>query len=200
MKKLFTLSFILISFYGYSQPMVVARNPAWVAQDKVREANELKDRIALYAQTSQIVTNAREHLKWVKDATNKLKQINRRIANYRYLEESITAVSEAYNRVQNTLATLNSSSCFTIAEYRTINQSLMNMLGQTTFAISALTIVITDNFSEMNDAERLASLSNALNQLRDDIGVVDNFLNEVEILNNQRQQIKTINALNKIFK
>ncbi len=202
MKRFITFLLILFCFQSYGQvgAVVVVKNPAWVAADNAREANEIKDRVALYAQTTQLVVNAKEQLQWVRDATNKLKQINRKIANFRYLEESISAVSSSYSRVQKTLGTLNEHNCFSPTEYRSINQSLISMVGQTSIVIQSLTVVLTDNFSEMNDGDRLMNLNNSLKQLREDLYVVDAFLNELEILDNQRLQIRTMKYLETVFK
>ena len=76
----------------------------------------------------------------------------------------------------------------------------MGLLSQTSYAISTLTVVLTDNLSEMTDGERLLNMNQALKELRENLGVINSAIIEVEILDNQRLQLKTLNYINSIFK
>ena len=76
----------------------------------------------------------------------------------------------------------------------------MGLLSQTSYAISTLTVVLTDNLSEMTDGERLLNMNQALKELRENLGVINSAIIEVETLDNQRLQLKTLNYINSIFK
>jgi uncharacterized protein YfkK (UPF0435 family) len=76
----------------------------------------------------------------------------------------------------------------------------MGLLSQTSYAISTLTVVLTDNLSEMSDGDRLLNMNQALKELRENLGVVNSAVIEVETLDNQRMQLRTLNYINTIFK
>jgi uncharacterized protein YfkK (UPF0435 family) len=77
---------------------------------------------------------------------------------------------------------------------------MMALLSQTSYAISTLTVVLTDNLSEMSDGDRLLNMNQALKELRENLGVINSATIEVETLDNQRMQLKTLNYINSIFK
>jgi uncharacterized protein YfkK (UPF0435 family) len=81
-----------------------------------------------------------------------------------------------------------------------ITESMMGLLSQTSYAISTLTVVLTDNLSEMSDGDRLLNMNQALKELRENIGVINSAVIEVETLDNQRMQLRTLNYINTIFK
>jgi uncharacterized protein YfkK (UPF0435 family) len=60
--------------------------------------------------------------------------------------------------------------------------------------------VLTDNFSEMSDGERLLNMNSAIKELRENLGVINSAIIEVETLDNQRMQLRTLNYINTIFK
>jgi uncharacterized protein YfkK (UPF0435 family) len=60
--------------------------------------------------------------------------------------------------------------------------------------------VLTDNLSEMSDGDRLLNMNQALKELRENLGVINSATIEVETLDNQRMQLKTLNYINSIFK
>ena len=199
MRKLFTIFLFLISYEAFSQTVVV-KNPAWEIEDATREKAEMTDRLREYAKLSEQVATERENLQVIKDATEKLKKINRKVANYHNLELAITQVSDSYTRVLGSLKTINDHNCFKPSEYHTINESMMGLLSQTSYAISTLTVVLTDNLSEMSDGDRLLNMNQALKELRENLGVINSATIEVEIFDNQRMQLRTLNYINSIFK
>ena len=77
---------------------------------------------------------------------------------------------------------------------------MMGLLSQTSYAISTLTVVLTDNLSEMSDGDRLLNMNQALKELRENLGVINSAIIEVETLDNQRMQLRTLNYINSIFK
>jgi len=199
MRKLFTIFLFLISYEAFSQTVVV-KNPAWEIEDATREKAEMTDRLREYTKLSEQVATERENLQVIKDATQKLKKINRKVANYHNLELAIAQVSDSYTRVLGSLKTINDHNCFKPSEYHTINESMMGLLNQTSYAISTLTIVLTDNLSEMSDGDRLLNMNQALKELRENLGVINSAIIEVETLDNQRMQLRTLNYINSIFK
>jgi uncharacterized protein YfkK (UPF0435 family) len=199
MKKLFTIFIFIISYEAFSQTVVV-KNPAWEIEDATREKAEMTDRLREYTKLSEQVATERENLQVIKDATEKLKKINRKVANYHNLELAIAQVSDSYTRVLGSLKTINDHNCFKPSEYHTINESMMGLLSQTSYAISTLTVVLTDNLSEMSDGDRLLNMNQALKELRDNLGVINSAVIEVETLDNQRMQLRTLNYINTIFK
>lgn len=182
------------------QPTVVVKNPAWKMEDEAKFKLEMADRLREYGKLAEQVESTREHLKMVKDATKKLMEINRKIANYRYLEMALSNLNDALQKVKSTMRTLNESNCFSPSEYRMINESVLNLVNHTSFTIQAITVVVTDNFASMTDGERLSNLQESVKQLRDDLGVINNFLWELETLNNQRMQVKTLKYFNNTLK
>ena len=199
MRKLFTIFLFLISYEAFSQTVVV-KNPAWEIEDATREKAEMTDRLREYTKLSEQVATEREHLQVIKDATEKLKKINRKVANYHNLELAIAQVSDSYTRVLGSLKTINDHNCFKPSEYHTINESIMGLLSQTSYAISTLTVVLTDNLSEMSDGDRLLNMNQALKELHENLGVINSAVIEVETLDNQRMQLRTLNYINSIFK
>ena len=199
MRKLFTIFLFLISYEAFSQTVVV-KNPAWEIEDATREKVEVTDRLREYTKLTEQVATEREHLQVIKDATEKLKKINRKVANYHNLELAIAQVSDSYTRVLGSLKTINDHNCFKPSEYHTINESMMGLLSQTSYAISTLTVVLTDNLSEMSDGDRLLNMNQALKELRENLGVINSAVIEVETLDNQRMQLRTLNYINSIFK
>jgi uncharacterized protein YfkK (UPF0435 family) len=199
MRKLFTIFLFLISYEAFSQTVVV-KNPAWEIEDATREKAEMTDRLREYTKLSEQVATERENLQVIKDATEKLKKINRKVANYHNLELAMAQVSDSYTRVLGSLKTINDHNCFKPSEYHTINESMMGLLSQTSYAISTLTVVLTDNLSEMSDGDRLLNMNQALKELRENLGVINSAVIEVETLDNQRMQLRTLNYINTIFK
>jgi uncharacterized protein YfkK (UPF0435 family) len=198
MRKLFTIFLFLISYEAFSQTVVV-KNPAWEIEDATRDKVEVTDRLREYTKLTEQVATEREHLQVIKDATEKLKKINRKVANYHNLELAIAQVSDSYTRVLGSLKTINDHNCFKPSEYHTINESMMGLLSQTSYAISTLTVVLSDNLSEMSDGDRLLNMNQALKELRENLGVINSAIIEVETLDNQRMQLRTLNYINSIF-
>ena len=202
MRTLFTFFLLILCFELSSQsPMtVVVRNPAWSIADEAKEALEKADRLRQLEKLTEQVNTQKESLQAIRDATEKLKKINRKVANYHNLELAVVQVSDSYARVLSSLNTINEHNCFKPAEYHRISESMMGLLSQTSYAISTLTVVLTDNFSEMSDGERLLNMNSAIKELRENLGVINSAIIEVETLDNQRMQLRTLNYINTIFK
>jgi uncharacterized protein YfkK (UPF0435 family) len=201
MRNVLTVLLLLSSFQVFGQgATVVVKNPAWKIEDETQEKIEMSDRLREYTKLSEQVATEKENLQVIKDATEKLKKINRKVANYHNLELAIAQVSDSYTRVLGSLKTINDHNCFKPSEYHTINESMMALLSQTSYAISTLTVVLTDNLSEMSDGDRLLNMNQALKELRENLGVINSATIEVETLDNQRMQLKTLNYINSIFK
>jgi uncharacterized protein YfkK (UPF0435 family) len=201
MRNVLTVLLLLSSFQVFGQgATVVVKNPAWKIEDETQEKIEMSDRLREYTKLSEQVATEKENLQVIKDATEKLKKINRKVANYHNLELAIAQVSDSYTRVLGSLKTINDHNCFKPSEYHTINESMMGLLSQTSYAISTLTVVLTDNLSEMSDGDRLLNMNQALKELRENLGVINSATIEVEILDNQRMQLRTLNYINSIFK
>jgi uncharacterized phage infection (PIP) family protein YhgE len=179
---------------------IVVRNPAWLTSDEAKEALEKADRLRQLEKLTEQVNTQKESLQTIKDATDKLRKINRKVANYHNLELAIAQVSDSYARVLSSLKSINDHNCFKPSEYHMINESMMGLLSQTSYSISTLTVVLTDNLSEMTDGERLLNMNQALNELKDNLGVINSAIIEVEILDNQRMQLRTLSYMKSIFK
>jgi uncharacterized protein YfkK (UPF0435 family) len=199
MRKLFIFFLLSLSCEIFGQTVVV-RSPAWKIEDEAKESLEKADRLRQLTTLTEQVNTQKENLKVIKDATEKLKKINRKVANYHNLELSIAQVSDSYTRVLGSLKTINDHNCFKPSEYHTINESIMGLLSQTSYAISTLTVVLTDNLSEMSDGDRLLNMNQALKELHENLGVINCAIIEVETLDNQRMQLRTLNYINSIFK
>jgi len=179
---------------------VVVKNPSWQAEDAAKESLEKADRIRQITTLTEQVNTQKESLQAIRDATEKLRKINRKVANYHNLELAIVQVSDSYTRVLNSLKTISDHNCFKPSEYHNISESMMGLLSQTSYSITTLTVVLTDNFSEMSDGERLLNMNQAIKELRENLGVINSAIIEVEILDNQRMQLRTLNYINSIFK
>jgi len=200
MKNLITVLLFLASLNVFGQFTVVSRSPTWTADDEKKETLEKADRLSQLEKLTEQVNTQKESLTAIKDATKKLKEINRKVANYHNLELAIEQVSESSARVLSSLSTINDHNCFKPSEYRKISEYMMGLLNQTSYAINTLTVVLTDNLSQMTDGERLLNMNQALTQLGDNLGVINSAITEVETLDNQRLQIRTLNNINTIFK
>jgi hypothetical protein len=199
MRSLFTFFLLLLTFEVFSQTIVV-RSPTWKIEDEAKDALEKADRLRQLEKLGEQVKTQKESLQVIRDATEKLKKINRKVANYHNLELAIIQVSEAYTRVLSSLKRISDNNCFKPAEYHMISESMMGLLSQTSYSITTLTVVLSDNFSEMTDGERLLNMNQAIKELRENLGVINSAIIEVEILDNQRMQIRTLNYVQSVFK
>lgn len=199
---LFLLLFLNFEIFGQIPAglTMVVKNPTWQAEDAAKESLEKADRIRQITTLTEQVNTQKESLQAIRDATEKLRKINRKVANYHNLELAIVQVSDSYTRVLNSLKTISDHNCFKPSEYHMISESMMGLLSQTSYAITTLTVVLTDNFSEMTDGERLLNMNQAIKELRENLGVINSAIIEVEILDNQRMQLRTLNYINSIFK
>jgi uncharacterized protein YfkK (UPF0435 family) len=201
MKNILFFLMLCLSVQVFGQvPVVVVKNPVWKAEDEVKDKIEASDRLREYAKLTEQVETEQKSLQVIKDATEKLRNINRKVANYHNLELAIEQVSDSYSRVLGLLKTVDDHNCFKPSEYHIISESLLGLISQTSYAISTLTVVLTDNLSEMTDAERLLNMNQALKELRENLGVINCAIIEVETLDNQRMQLRTLQYLNSIFK
>ena len=179
---------------------MVVKNPSWQAEDAAKESLEKADRIRQITTLTEQVNTQKESLQAIRDATEKLRKINRKVANYHNLELAIAQVSDSYTRVLGSLKAIDEHNCFKPSEYHMLSESMMGLLSQTSYSITTLTVVLTDNFSEMSDGERLLNMNQAIKELRENLGVINSAIIEVEILDNQRMQLRTLNYINSIFK
>jgi len=200
MKKVFMFFLFFLSVQVFGQVTMVVKDPTWKFEDVTKETLEKADRLRQLEKLTEQVNTQKESLKAIKDATEKLRKINRKVANYHNLELAIVQVSDSYTRVLGSLKTINDHNCFKPSEYHMISESMIGLLSQTSYAISTLTVVLTDNLSEMTDGERLLNMNQALKELRENLGVINSAIIEVEILDNQRMQLRTLNYMNSIFK
>ena len=204
MRTLFTLLLFLMTCVIYGQVpagiTVVVKNPSWQAEDAAKESLEKADRIRQITTLTEQVNTQKESLQAIRDATEKLRKINRKVANYHNLELAIAQVSDSYTRVLGSLKAIDEHNCFKPSEYHMLSESMMGLLSQTSYSITTLTVVLTDNFSEMSDGERLLNMNQAIKELRENLGVINSAIIEVEILDNQRMQLRTLNYINSIFK
>ena len=200
MRKLFMFFLFFLSVQVFGQVTMVVKDPTWKFEDVTKETLEKADRLRQLEKLTEQVNTQKESLQAIRDATEKLRKINRKVANYHNLELAIVQVSDSYTRVLSSLKTINDHNCFKPSEYHMISESMMGLLSQTSYAISTLTVVLTDNFSEMSDGERLLNLNQAIKELRENLGVINSAIIEVEILDNQRMQLRTLNYMNSIFK
>ena len=199
MRTLFIFFLLLLTFEVFSQTVVV-RSPTWKIEDEAKDALEKADRLRQLEKLTEQVKTQKESLQAIRDATEKLRKINRKVANYHNLELAIVQVSEAYTRVLTSLRRISDNNCFKPSEYHIISESMMGLLSQTSYSITTLTVVLTDNFSEMTDGERLLNMNSAIKELRENLGVINAAIIEVEILDNQRMQLRTLNYINSVFK
>ena len=204
MRSLYVFLLLILSLEIFGQIpaglTMVVKNPSWQAEDAVKESLEKADRLRQITTLTEQVNTQKESLQAIRDATEKLRKINRKVANYHNLELAIVQVSDSYTRVLNSLKTISDHNCFKPSEYHMISESMMGLLSQTSYAITTLTVVLTDNFSEMSDGERLLNMNQAIKELRENLGVINSAIIEVEILDNQRMQLRTLNYINSIFK
>ena len=198
MRTLFIFFLLLLTFEVFSQTVVI-KSPTWKIEDEIKESLEKADRLRQLEKLSEQVKTQKESLQVIRDATEKLKKINRKVANYHNLELAIVQVGEAYTRVITSLRRISDNNCFKPSEYHMISESMMGLLSQTSYSITTLTVVLTDNLSEMSDGERLLNMNSAIKELRENLGVINAAIIEVEILDNQRMQLRTLNYLNSVF-
>jgi hypothetical protein len=200
-----TLLLLALASLGYGQ-MIVMRDPTWIAAEQVNKAEErarfIEMRATYVKQLAEMSTQAAQLKTLVeatKDATKKLREINRRIMNYRNLEEAIVSVKRAFDYQAELMEMIYKSGNFSIEESQQVLNSSMNLLAVTSYAIHTLTVVLTDNLADMDDSSRLSTMNQAIYQLRDDLAVFNNFVMEIYILNNHRQNMRSLRALNSLL-
>jgi ABC-type dipeptide/oligopeptide/nickel transport system ATPase component len=89
MRNIITVLLFLASFQVFGQATMVVRNPSWLIADETKEALEKADRLRQLNILTEQVNTQRENLQAIKDATEKLRKINRKVANYHNLELAI---------------------------------------------------------------------------------------------------------------
>lgn len=183
--------FVFSSVSCFSQAAIITRDPYWVASEEKNASLDLADRAKQYAEYSQKVNDAKDRLKYIKEATKKLKEINRKVADYRRLEECLVYTYRAYDRFDEYSKTLSQSDCFKPEELKYILSLFDNCLSMTSTSINALSVVVTDNLSEMSDGQRLMNINIAIKELRSNVGVFYGLIDEVDILKNQRNSLRT---------
>jgi hypothetical protein len=135
MRALFTFFLLLFSVNLFGQAaVVVVKNPAWKLEDEAKDKLEMSDRLREYAKLTEQVNTQKESLQTIRDATEKLKKINRKVANYHNLELATSQVSDSYAKVLGCLKTVNDHNCFQPSEYHIISESMMGLLSQTSYA------------------------------------------------------------------
>ena len=73
------------NLFGQAAVMVV-KNPAWKLEDETKDKIEMSDRLREYAKLTEQVNTQKESLQAIRNATEKLRKINRKVANYHNLE------------------------------------------------------------------------------------------------------------------
>ena len=142
MRSLYMFFLIILTYETFGQVpaglTIVVKNPAWQAEDAAKESLEKADRIRQITTLTEQVNIQKESLQTIRDATVKLKKINRKVANYHNLELAVAQVSDSYTRVLNSLKTLSDHNCFEPSEYHIISESMMGLLSQTSYAITKI--------------------------------------------------------------
>jgi hypothetical protein len=200
-KKL--LFFVLLSIaclQGFSQAAMVMRDPTWSAEDKLKIQDDQINKLKQLAELQNQTTMAKTNLDYIIESTRKLREINRRIANFKHLEACLEYTGKAYKHMYDYIKFISKSDAFTPDELTVIISNLQSCLSMSVTSIDAVTVVITDNFSEMSDAERMANLHMSMDQLRHDLGVYYSFVAEIDILYNQRYGIRTFDLIQKNLK
>ena len=120
MRTLFTLLLFQMTCEIYGQVpagiTVVVKNPSWQAEDAAKESLEKADRIRQITTLTEQVNTQKESLQAIRDATEKLRKINRKVANYHNLELAIAQVSDSYTRVLGSLKAIDEHNCFKPSE------------------------------------------------------------------------------------
>jgi len=70
---------------------MVVKDPTWKFEDETTETLEKADRLRQLEKLTEQVNTQKESLQAIKDATEKLKKINRKVANYHNLELAIAS-------------------------------------------------------------------------------------------------------------
>lgn len=187
---LFLFLFLFFNSFLFSQALVT-RDPYWTASDEIKWQARLEQNAKEYAILLEEIEADREQLKLIKEATKKLKEINRKVANYKYLEDCLVYTYRAYDKLEDYSKKISRSDLFKPDEYTYIMSLFDNCLSMTSRSIDALSAVVTDNFSEMSDGERLYNLQVAISELRSDLGVFYGMMQQVDILYNQRLSCRT---------
>lgn len=181
--------------------LVVARDPAWTVEENFKFQQEQVDKLKQLAEIQSQTLVAKEHLSMLKEATKKLREINRRVANFRQMEECLVYTGRAYEDMYKFVKEMSGGDIFSPTEIQALNSMLLNTLALTTNSINAISVVVTDNFSDMNDSERMMNIRESIKDLKNDIGLFYCFMAEVEQLYYQRMHVRTyqvlVNNLNK---
>jgi hypothetical protein len=192
---LFLILFFVVSF-GFSQPVtVVVKNPAWEAEDHAISMEQRAKWAEEMAKLSEQVHTGRENLQLLKDATKKLREVNRRIANIRMLEDAIFMTMNAYDMAEKHIARIKANDLLDPETYSAVLMRMRHCLSITNYTIDRLKIVITDNFAEMNDSERMKNLDTFLTKLQTDLAIINAFFWEVERLEYNLMHVRTTQYL-----
>lgn len=194
-----------LSVATLAQPLVpagatiVVRNPKWEAEEQAKLHKYAADKAQEFAFWKEQLEKSNEHLKRVKDATDKLKEVNKRLRNYRHMEEAIRMTTNAYIFYGNFIRKLEQDDLFNIQEYRQMTQQASFLLQSTTYSLDMIKLVLSDFGIEANDYERVVLLDKYLETLRKDVNTLYLFAWELEQVNNQRMQLRTLDYMRQLY-
>lgn len=177
------------------KPTVVMRDPNWQADDALKLQEIVSQNYKVHAEMVKNVTHSYNLLEIMKESTKKLRNINRRIANVVMLENAIVSVAECSKDYANMLNRVQSSGNFTLNELQNLVTYTSSVVYQLSYTLSMIEVVVTDNWAEMSDGERMSNMRETLNQLNSEIREVYMFMYEVEELSAQRQRLKSLQAI-----
>lgn len=178
---------------------MIVKNPKWEAEDKAKLQQYMKDKAQEFALWKKELENSNEHLKSVKKATEKLREVNKRLRNYRHMEEAIRMTTNAYIFYGNFIRQLEQDDLFSIEEYRQMTQQASFLLQSTTYSLDMIKVVLADFKIEANDYERIVLLDKYLETLRKDVNTLYLFAWELEQVNNQRMQLRTLDYMRQLY-
>lgn len=214
MKKLiFLFIFCAFATIGYSQPgvgtlieigaeylvpeppQIVSRDIKWKeeerAKHKVQMAQMLKDAATLADQ----LETSRERLKYVKEATVKLRKVNQILRNFKNLEVAITSTTSITKSFYEFMKDMEKDNLFHIDEYQYMSSYGQAILFSLSNTVNMLTIVLSDFGFEGSDFDRLNALNQGLSQLDRDIITIRFLMWEMQTLRNNRLQLRTFDYM-----
>lgn len=177
------------------KPTVVTRDPGWVAEDQLRLEETAVQNALVHEEMVKNVAHSFNLLKLMKESTEKLREINRRVANIVMLENAVMSVAECSKDYANMLNRMQSSGNFTLNELQSLITYTSTIVYQMSFSLSMIEVVVTDNWAEMSDGERMSNMRETLSQLNNEIREVYEFMYEVEQLNSQRERVRSLQAI-----
>lgn len=192
------LTLILLAFIPQltsGQATIVVKNPAWELEDQAENELRTVQWAESQAQLASTLSVQKERLSMIKEATEKLKQINNLVASYSYFVNSLELTNKCLTTFSEKTKEYEANNLLSASEIKSFMNSLQTILDAFATNITTIQNLVTASKMEMNDGDRMSNLRETIQLLKKDIATFYALVDEIDTLQNQRAALNTIKYL-----